>query len=304
MIQNFIEKISGLTVLCVGDVMLDEYVYGDVRRLSPEAAAPVLSVTSREKIIGGAANVGKNIAALGARCRLVGVIGNDKDGQDLYNMVHREPNMASYLLMDDRPTTIKTRFVSNRHHAHIMRADTETTKPIGNWGHLLQIVEEILPDCHCVVLSDYAKGVLTERVAKTIIAAARERGLPIIVDPKNGDIGRFVGATVIKPNESEAIALEKYKGIANAVLVTLGERGIDLYEGDRFVTRAVGRSVKVVDVSGAGDTVCAVMAVMISAGASLIEATEAANAAAAIVVGKPGTSFCSAQELLNAPAVK
>src|SRR5712675_80583 len=194
------------TVLCVGDLMLDEFVYGEVSRISPEAPAPVIAVQRSETNIGGAGNVARNIAALGARCIFVGLVGEDEAGAKLKAQLSQQSLIESVLVCDsERPTTRKMRFVSEHFSTHLLRADWEVAAPADadREGELLARALAALPRVGAVVLSDYAKGVLTPRVLAAIIAAANKAGTPVIVDPKAADYGVYRGATVIKPNRKE-----------------------------------------------------------------------------------------------------
>src|SRR5262245_12254139 len=313
-----LSELKGASVLCVGDLMLDTYVYGEVERISPEAPAQVLAVKREDVVIGGAGNVACNVASLGARCVFVGVVGDDAGGATLKNaFAHQADTIAPHLVVDrSRPTTRKTRFVSEHHATHLLRADWELAQPIAPDVEAAVIDAAIaaLPQVGAVVLSDYSKGVLSGRVVRTVITAARERGTPVIVDPKDGDYGLYKGTTLITPNRKELAeatrmpagsdtelvsAAETLADIVDseAVLVTLSEHGMALIERDYVPVLVPAYSVKVLDVSGAGDTVVAAMAVFMAAGAGYEEAMRAANAAASVVVGKRGTATVSAAEL-------
>src|SRR5688572_27454672 len=195
--EDALELMSRQTLLCVGDLMLDEFVYGDVGRISPEAPAPVLTVTRSELAVGGAGNVARNIAALGARCIFVGVVGEDDAGSILAARLRCEPMIESHLALDrSRPTTRKVRFVSEHHSAHLLRADWELVTPIGRETEdaVLEQALAALPRVASIVLSDYAKGLLTPRVIRALIEAARKLGKPVIVDPKGKDFSIYQGA--------------------------------------------------------------------------------------------------------------
>src|SRR5690348_9676467 len=201
--------IASRTVLCVGDLMLDEFVYGEVSRISPEAPAPVIAVQRSETNIGGAGNVARNIAALGARCIFVGLVGEDEAGVTLQTALAKLGAVAPELVVEQgRPTTRKVRFVSEHHSTHLMRADWETAAPASaqSEAELIAYAEAALPQVGAVVLSDYAKGVLTPRVISAVIEAARRLGKPVIVDPKGHDYTLYSGATLITPNVRELAA--------------------------------------------------------------------------------------------------
>jgi D-beta-D-heptose 7-phosphate kinase / D-beta-D-heptose 1-phosphate adenosyltransferase len=305
------------TVVCVGDLMLDDFVYGEVVRISPEAPAPVLAVTKNELVVGGAGNVARNIAALGARCIFIGVIGDDDPGRTLAAKLRSEPLIETHVIVDpSRPTTRKVRFVSEHHSTHLLRADWELPQPIDEKTEqaVLEQTLALLPRAASVVLSDYAKGLFTARLVRRLIDAANEIGKPVIVDPKGKDFSIYAGATLITPNRQElaevtrhtlaseaditsaAAELNRELG-SQAVLVTRSEAGMSLIPAKGEPVHLAAYTVKVRDVSGAGDTVAAVLAAMLAADVGFEVATRAANAAAAVVVGKRGTATVSAAEL-------
>jgi D-beta-D-heptose 7-phosphate kinase / D-beta-D-heptose 1-phosphate adenosyltransferase len=316
--EKRLTDIGGQTILCIGDLMLDDFVYGDVSRISPEAPAPVIRVTREDVIVGGAGNVARNIASLGAKCLFVGVIGDDVAGTILREELSRSGRaIKSHLLVDrSRPTTRKLRFVSEHHSTHLLRADWELTQPLDakTEAGLIKRALALLPKASAVVLSDYAKGVLTPKVIRAVMDRAKKLGKPVIVDPKGNDFSIYRGATVITPNRKElaeathrrvdtgndiAAAAKLLGGTARckAVLVTLSEEGMLLYTRATGAVHVPAFSVRVRDVSGAGDTVAAVLAVMLSLDADYESAMRAANAAAAVVVGKSGTATVSTAEL-------
>jgi len=306
------------TVLCVGDLMLDDFVYGEVTRISPEAPTPVLAVRHSAIEIGGAGNVARNIAALGSKCILVSLIGNDEAGLTLTNALGKFNGLIVPDLVIDkaRQTTRKVRFVSEHHSTHLMRADWETTAPTSAHSEdsIIAYAETTMPQAGAVVLSDYAKGTLTPRVIRAIIDAARQHGKPVVVDPKGHDYSVYRGATLITPNRQElgaavhrpvATESEIAKAAAElahlvesqAVLVTQSEEGMTLHTEGHAPIHIPAYPVKIRDVSGAGDTVAAVMAVLLAMQAPFESAMRAANAAAAVVVGKRGTATVSLAEL-------
>jgi D-beta-D-heptose 7-phosphate kinase/D-beta-D-heptose 1-phosphate adenosyltransferase len=199
-----VEKLAGHRVLCVGDVMLDRYVYGQVERISPEAPIPVLHTQREAVTLGGAGNVVRNIVALGGQVDLVGVIGQDQAGYDLAKQLTSLPQVTSYLLTDNsRPTTLKTRFVADGQQ--LLRADLEVSQAISAEmeDQTLQRVKGALGSCQILILSDYAKGVLSNRVVAEIIALARAKGLKVLIDPKGRDFTRYRGASLLTPNRRE-----------------------------------------------------------------------------------------------------
>jgi D-beta-D-heptose 7-phosphate kinase / D-beta-D-heptose 1-phosphate adenosyltransferase len=316
--EDMLKRLAAQTVICIGDVMLDDFVYGDVSRISPEAPAPVIAVRRSERVIGGAGNVARNIASLGSRCVFISVIGEDETGHVLKTAFEEfQGSIETSLVIDKaRPTSHKMRFVSEHFSTHLLRADWELAKPVGAdiESTLIEHVTTALPRSGAVVLSDYAKGVLTPKVIRAVIEAARKRGRPVIVDPKGMDFAVYRGATIITPNRKElaeatrhsvateddiaaaAAALAATVG-SEAVLVTLSEEGMILHVAGADPVHVPAYATKVRDVSGAGDTVVAVLSSLLALGAGFEAATRAANAAASVVVGKRGTATVSVAEL-------
>ncbi len=315
--EEVLSRLDGQVVLCVGDLMLDHFVYGDVARISPEAATPVLAVTRQESQIGGAGNVARNIASLGARCIFVGVVGDDAEGRELATAFLAESRIEPHLIVDpSRPTTRKVRFVSEHHSTHLLRADWEVARPVSAdiEAAVLERVQASLERAGAVVLSDYAKGVLTARIVRATIEAARRAGKRVIVDPKAQDYSVYRGATLITPNRKElaeatrqpattddeiaaaAATLAEIVG-SDAVLVTRSEDGMMLHLRDAAPVHVPAYPVRVRDMSGAGDTVAAALGTLLAMGAGFESAMRAANAAASVVVGKRGTATVSAAEL-------
>jgi D-beta-D-heptose 7-phosphate kinase/D-beta-D-heptose 1-phosphate adenosyltransferase len=316
--EQQLARFPAATVLCVGDLMLDDFVYGDVVRISPEAPAPVIVVRREEKLIGGAGNVARGIAALGASSIFVGVMGEDEAGRLVARaFLDDSPAVETHLMVDpSRPTTRKVRFVSEQHSTHLLRADWELAQPVSAEieRSIINACTGLIPRADAVILSDYAKGVLSPRVIRAVIDTARAKGKPVIVDPKGADFSIYRGATLITPNRKElaeatrrAVASEAEIVAAaqelarivecDAVLVTRSEAGMTLYDKATGSLHVPAYPVKVRDVSGAGDTVAAVLAVMLATQADFEQAVRAANAAAAVVVGKRGTSTVTAAEL-------
>jgi len=315
--EDALKLIPEQTIVCVGDLMLDEFVYGEVSRISPEAPAPILAVGRNELTVGGAGNVARNIAALGARCIFLGVVGEDDASRTLMRALAAEPLIEPHIVVDARrPTTRKVRFVSEHHATHLLRADWELAEPLDAKTEkaLIDRTLAALPRAGSVVLSDYAKGTLTPRVIRAVIEAANAAGIPIIVDPKAVDYSIYRGATVVKPNRKElseatrrradsdadviAAALE-LNGVlgTDAVVVSLSDAGLMLVPANGAAVHVPAYPVKLGDTSGAGDTVVAALAVLLATKAGYEPAVRAANAAAAVVVGKRGTATVSAAEL-------
>src|SRR6266446_937300 len=316
-IENALKLMSKQTVLCVGDLILDDFVYGEVSRISPEAPAPVLAVKRNELTVGGAGNVARNIASLGARCIFLGVVGEDEASRTLMRALAVEPLIEPHLIVDSaRPTTRKVRFVSEHHSTHLLRADWELAEAINAQTEkaLIDRTLAALPRAASVVLSDYAKGTLTPRVIREVIEAAKKAGIPIIIDPKAVDYSVYRGATVIKPNRRELseatrrradsdsdviAAAAELNGLlgTDAVVVSLSDAGLMLVPANGAAIHVPAYPVELRDTSGAGDTVVAALAVLLATKLGYEPAVRAANAAAAVVVGKRGTSTVSAAEL-------
>ena len=312
-----VRKFSAARVLVIGDVILDRYISGSVQRLSPEAPIPVLRPASDRCTLGGAANVALNIATLGGHVILVGVIGDDVAGAEVTRLLAGTPGIVAALVqIPQRPTTSKTRFMTGSHQ--LLRLDEETTAPLDQAGvaAVMQSVERQLHQADVIVLSDYAKGVLCDGVLDAVLTRARETGRLTIADPKRPDFAAYRGATVLTPNEHEVrvatrieadqdaeadragrVALDATEG--DAVLVTRSAKGLTLVCRDADALHLPTRAREVADVSGAGDTMVAALAVALAAGAPLLEAAMLANATAGISVGKQGTATVFRQELLD-----
>jgi rfaE bifunctional protein kinase chain/domain len=312
--EQILEAARNVRVLVVGDVMLDVYLRGVASRISPEAPVPVVRVEEEWRALGGAANVAANVAALGARCELVGCIGSDRAGEDLVaELVGQGIGADGMVRAEGRPTTVKTRIMAR--HQQVARFDheTESELPPDVGDSVMEAVRSLFDSVDALVLEDYNKGLLTRPVIRGLVAAAVEAGCPVIVDPKLRHFFDYQGATVFKPNQAElAAALRTPVEADNAawledvrrqlgcehLLVTLGEDGMVLLTatGEHLRVPTVARSVY--DVSGAGDTVTAVLAVAMAAGASMTEAAILANHAAGVEVGKAGVATVSPDELL------
>jgi len=303
-----LEAIARVRVLVVGDVMLDRYWFGEVERISPEAPVPVVRVARREDRLGGAANVARNIVTLGGQATLLGLVGQDEPGDRVRNLA-TESGMQAMLVDDpDMPTTLKMRVLGRQQQ--LLRVDFEETPQADALARLERAVIDALPQHDVLVLSDYAKGVLTH--VEPLIAAARARGLQVLVDPKGEDYGRYQGATLVTPNRSEmrqavglwadepqlagrAQSLRKQLDL-EALLVTQSEQGMTMFT-DAGADHVDAQAHEVFDVSGAGDTVLATLAVTRGAGLPWSEAMRWANRAGGIAVCKLGTSTVSSQEL-------
>ena len=306
-----LEKITQVRLLVVGDVMLDRYWFGEVSRISPEAPVPVVKVERIEERLGGAANVARNAAAVGAKTALLSVVGDDDAGRSLSRMLAEGEIDAGLHVDRSIDTTVKLRVIGRQQQ--LLRIDFETTPSHEVLQAKLTEFESRVAESDVVILSDYGKGGLTH-IAE-MIRLARAAGKPVLVDPKGDDYAKYAGATVITPNRSElrdvvgrwsseaelftkAQKLRAELGL-EALLVTRSEEGMTLFsEGETHHQAAQAREV--FDVSGAGDTVIATLAVMLAAGADWDEAIRTANIAASIVVGKLGTAVVTREELAAA----
>jgi rfaE bifunctional protein kinase chain/domain len=314
-LQSLLAKAREQHVVIIGDAMLDVYLRGDVDRISPEAPVPVVRVRDRKLALGGAANVAQNVAALGAGCDLVAVVGQDAAGETLRQFLSAGGMQSRSLVTVARPTTTKTRVMARSQQ--LVRFDEEDDADLGahDVSEVLGAIERALPDATALVFEDYNKGVLVPAVIEGAIAMARARALPIVVDPKFRNFFAYRGATVFKPNRRElesalgaAVDLESPAALPETfqrlgvehLLLTLGERGMALVSPDGEVHRVPTMAREVYDVVGAGDTVTAYLATMLASGASALEAAVVANFAAGVEVGKLGAATVSPDEVLDA----
>jgi D-beta-D-heptose 7-phosphate kinase/D-beta-D-heptose 1-phosphate adenosyltransferase len=312
-----IESWPRATILCVGDVMLDRFVYGTAGRISPEAPIPVLLTDRDETMLGGAGNVVRNLADLGARVVFATVTGDDADGSVVESLVAALPACSACIVRDpSRRTSVKTRYLA--HSQQLLRVDAEDTTAVSGevLDRLLDYVRASLPAVDLVVLSDYAKGLLSDRHASRFIDACRDAGKPVFVDPKGMDYGRYRGASLIKPNlkelseaarmtvhddasvEAAARSLVAETNIA-AVLATRGASGMMLVRDGLPAVSFRSLAREIYDVSGAGDTVAATLAAGAATGLDLADAVHIACIAAGIVVGKIGTATVTGNELMR-----
>jgi len=309
---------AGKRVLCVGDVMEDRFIYGEVKRISPEAPVPVLRITRESRELGGAGNVARNILALGGRVAFVAIVGDDRAGREVSELLAAQANVEPFLRVTRRrETTIKNRFFSLDGH-HLLRADRETVEPLGDADteDLARAALSQVPSADVVVLSDYAKGVFAGDLAQRIIAAAARAGKPVIVDPKGSNYARYRGAGLITPNRAELeeatgaridsdaallAAAQKLRGDigAGAILVTRSGEGMTLIEPGR-ATHLPAETREVTDVTGAGDTVVAVLALALASGVPLTDAARLANVAAGVVVGRHSTAVATTHDIAAA----
>ncbi|MEK6843060.1 MAG: bifunctional ADP-heptose synthase [Candidatus Micrarchaeota archaeon] len=294
-------------ILVIGDLMLDEYFRGETSRQSPEASVPVVLAKTHDYHLGGAANVCANIAALGGKSALLGVVGGDEAGKILLGLARKKGIETDFILIDkSRPTTRKMRIYSNG--SHMARLDEESTSQIAREfeNELLEKFQKSLPKTDCVIISDYNKGVVSKPLAKKCIELANKNGIPILIDSKNYLSYDLSNATLLKPNLKElsketSLPVETNQEIEKAgnilvsklmpkaLIVTAGEKGIFLFEAGK-IARIDGIRTKVVDVSGAGDSVISVLALCIASKSSIHDAAIVANLAASIAISKHGTA--------------
>lgn len=310
---NTINSWKDKKIAIIGDIMIDEYIIGKIERISPEAPVPILEVEEEKYVLGGAANVANNIKTLGGDPILIGVIGEDKNGEKLINLL-QEKNIKNYLITDKtRPTTTKTRLVSLGQQ--IVRMDREKKMPINMEVEekLIGYLEKIIENIDLIVLSDYAKGVLTPSLTQKIISLALSKNKKITADPKGKDYSKYRGISYITPNEKEAkIAsnmeenfdliqcAQKLNEIikGEGIIITRGENGMFLYTKNSYYF-IPALKVEVRDVTGAGDTVISAFALALSTGINPLEACIIANFAASCVVRKLGTSTVTSSELIS-----
>lgn len=316
-LAQLVEQLPNAKVLCIGDVMLDRFVYGSVTRISPEAPIPIIRVERESAMLGGAGNVARNATALGASVRFLSLVGDDLPGREVMEYVANDKGVEPYIQIErNRPTTIKTRYIAGGQQ--LLRSDNETTATLAasTISNLSALAAQLAPDVSAIILSDYGKGVLHGDVVAATIAAARKAGKPVIVDPKGTDYSIYRGATVVTPNRAEAQAATGIDiqsdedaiaaatkiitecGIEN-VLLTRSQDGMTLVTSKGEATHLPTEAREVFDVSGAGDTVVACLASAIAGGASLSDAARIANVAAGIVVGKIGTAVVYPDELIS-----
>jgi D-beta-D-heptose 7-phosphate kinase/D-beta-D-heptose 1-phosphate adenosyltransferase len=314
---SIVERLDSAVVACVGDIMLDRFIYGDVNRISPEAPIPILRINSQQSMLGGLGNVVRNLGALGCRMMVFAVTGEDMAGREVNTMLQAVPGCQVHLMFEPgRRTPVKARYIAGSQQ--LLRADHETTDAIGSASRqgILTTFERSLSRCSAVVLSDYAKGMFSDGLANELILIARAHGKPVVLDPKGQDYSRYRHATLIKPNLrelAEATGLPVHDTArqetaarrvieateAAYILVTRGSAGMLLVprDGPSIEFSAVAREV--FEVSGAGDTVASALGAALGSGAGIEDAVGIANIAAGIVVGKMGTAVADRSEVVN-----
>lgn len=315
-LRRIIPKFSDAKVLVIGDLILDEFVWGEVSRISPEAPVPVVWVKSESFMPGGAANVANNIASLGAKAYIAGVVGNDERAGILKEgLTEKGINIDGIITDDTRPTTLKTRVVA--HHQQVVRIDREKIDGIstGALDKIIAYARGLIDEIDAVIIEDYGKGVISARLLEEVLTIAKKKKKIITVDPKEEHFSYYKGVTAITPNHHEAaqaVGMKARDGAAilkigrallkklncEAVLMTLGENGMQLFQKTGAVTHIPTVAQEVFDVSGAGDTVISAFTLALALGTDMKDAAYISNIAAGIVVGKVGIAVITQKELL------
>ena len=320
-IKEILNDIKKQHILVFGDVMLDQYFWGSVNRVSPEAPVPIVEIASESTRLGGAANVANNIRSLGAVPLLVGIIGQDNNGKRLLKELEAQHISIDGLVVDSsRPTTIKTRVIA--HHQHVLRTDRESKKSVSKKieRQLFEVLRSFASRADAILIQDYNKGTVTKGVIREITALAKEKKKILAVDPKFDHFFDFVGATVFKPNQREiegalGLKIDSEESLMRAgerilqrllcsyLLVTRGEQGMVLFEQNGKVTHIPTRAKEVYDVSGAGDTAIGILTAALAAGSTIKEAATLANHAAGLVCAEVGIVPVVRDELINSMKV-
>jgi D-beta-D-heptose 7-phosphate kinase / D-beta-D-heptose 1-phosphate adenosyltransferase len=309
-----IRSFEDIRILCLGDVMLDRFTYGTASRISPEAPIPVLSISHQQSMLGGAGNVVRNILSLGGKATLIAVVGDDAEGREVTSLLQSQTNLTEALVASKgRPTTVKTRFIADGQQ--LLRSDAEATHALtsATADKIIAQFETQLDTADIIILSDYAKGVLSDDVLAAVISRARAAGKPVIADPKSTDFSRYQGVTLLTPNRKEMIAAADLpcdtdqqvsdaarsvmqRDSIDALLVTRSEAGMSLIDQDAAY-HIPAQAQEVFDVSGAGDSVIACLALAVGTGASKEDAAMLANLAGGVVVAKSGTAAVTGDEI-------
>jgi D-beta-D-heptose 7-phosphate kinase/D-beta-D-heptose 1-phosphate adenosyltransferase len=313
-VMQLIKKMKTSRIVVVGDIMIDRYLVGDTDRVSPEAPVPVVTVRERQAKLGGAANVAANVAAVGATCHLVGVVGDDVDGAAIrQELAVGRLGDRHVVTLAGRPTTSKTRIVARSQQIVRIDEEVDTLLDGADLARVIKVAREALSDADALLLEDYNKGALAPTLIKAVMEVARKRGIPVVVDPKYRQFFEYAGATVFKPNRRElesalgaAVNLDGARAMPEVLarlkvdnlLVTLGPEGMLLVTKDGGSIHIPSIARQIFDVSGAGDTVTAWMGTALAAGATVREAAQLANYAAGVEVGKPGVATVSPEEVM------
>jgi rfaE bifunctional protein kinase chain/domain len=315
--EELLRAMFGRRIFVLGDLMLDEFVWGRVTRISQEAPVPVVEIVEQSFRLGGAANVAANVRSLRGQPVLSGVVGRDAGGERMQKALAEQAITSRVVVHRGRPTTVKTRIIASGQQ--VVRTDVEKSSDVTGQVErtLLDTVRDELPTCKALVVSDYQKGAVTASLLRKAVALGRRRGVPVLVDPKLRETRFYRGVTVVRPNQREAerasgIALQTERDLleagrrlltllgCRALVITRGARGLALFEQGRSPLMVPSVAREVFDLTGAGDSVTATMAVALAAGANLREAAILANCAAGVVVGKLGTAQASPEEVLEA----
>lgn len=308
---------SNITILCIGDVMLDRFIYSHIDRISPEAPVPILKLKNKKEMLGGAGNVTNNILSLDGKAILIGLVGKDVYASRIKELMHQKKITDEYLVQSPhRPTICKSRFIAS--NQQIIRADEESLSPLyeEEIDQLIQAIDKAVQLANAIILSDYGKGICHPTIVNHTITQAKKYNIPVFVDPKSNDFSLYKYATCITPNSKEASRAVQYPLETNedfekagrelleitqgqAILITRSEKGMTLVERDGPTENIPSRAREIFDVSGAGDTVIATLTLSFAAGFSLSEAMHIANAAAGVVVAKVGTSTTTIVEVLT-----
>ena len=315
--NDLIAKLAGKRVVVIGDLMLDEFVRGDVKRISPEAPVPVMEVTTRQLTLGGAANAANNVVSLGGRASVIGVLGDDAGAATIERLLAERGLEGRVVREAERHTTHKTRFVARGQQIVRIDQETRTDPKQDTRAKLVAFARDAAATADAFIVSDYAKGVIVAELVAAVVDAAKARGIPVIADPKRSDFSVYRGTTVVTPNTGELEAAahrtlhtdEEFASAANellpllgggAILATRGPDGMTLFEPGKKPVHTHAAAKSVFDVTGAGDTVVATLAIALAAKASLADAMTLASAAAGVVVSKVGTATVSHTELEDA----
>jgi rfaE bifunctional protein kinase chain/domain len=314
--EDIIRQFQNKNILVVGDLILDHYIWGNVRRISPEAPVPVVEVERESFLLGGAANVANNIVSLGAGAAVVGIVGRDMAGEALTDLLRQKGVKCGGIFVSNRPTTVKTRVIA--HNQQVVRFDREDIKYVTGrvLRGVLEHIDSLYPGFDAIIVSDYRKGMISGGLIKGIVEKSKKKKIFIAVDPKVGHFNFYKGVSVVTPNVAEAasganIEIRDEKTLVRAgrlllkklgcraVLVTRGEQGMSLFER-KCVSHISTAAQKVYDVTGAGDTVISAFTLACAAGATMAEASVIAKYAAGVVVGEVGTAVSTPEQLLKA----
>lgn len=313
--DTLVTSLKDHKVLVIGDLMIDEYIWGGVTRVSPEAPVPIVGVTNETLRLGGAANVANNIISLGGQVEVCGVLGDDQMGRWIKgDLKGKNIGVRGIVTSPGRPTTVKTRVIA--HDQQVVRVDKEVTTPLDRADEdvILGFVESFLGECGCVVISDYAKGVITPTLMHQLMDLARGHSVPVAVDPKINQFSIYKGVTVLTPNLFEAAAgagliIDSMEALVEAghriieklaceyLIITRGDQGLTLFSGRKDYSHIEAYSRNVYDVTGAGDTVISTLALALASGLSMAEGAYLANVAAGVVVGEVGTVPISSEQM-------